>query len=109
MSTGKEMWKADGVGPGSITYADGMLYCYCEGNLNRVVDKSYKTYKEYHNYSGGGMLALVEANPKGYKEVSKLMFNSEGKDPFFNHPVVIGGRLYLRHQNDLVVFDLKNK
>lgn len=94
MMTGKEMWQAEGVGKskgahayGSVTYADGMLYCYSES----------------------GIVALVQASPKEYKETGRFQLPSEGKDPFWNHPVVIGGRLYLRHENDLLVYSVKKE
>ncbi|MCX5776343.1 MAG: PQQ-like beta-propeller repeat protein [Candidatus Firestonebacteria bacterium] len=87
MKSGKELWKAEGVGKGSVTYADGMLYCYSEG----------------------GQVALVEASTKGYKETGNFKLASEGSDPFWNHPVVIGGMLFLRHESDLFVFDVKGK
>ena len=87
IKTGKELWKANGVGKGSVTYADGMLYCYSEK----------------------GQVALIEASTKGYKETGNFKLESEGSDPFWNHPVVTGGRLYLRHENDLFVYEVKNK
>jgi len=93
MTTGKDMWTAEGVGKsdayhsayGSVTYADGMLYCVSET----------------------GIVALVEATSKGYRETGRFKVPSEGKDPFWNHPVVAGGRLYIRHQSDLLVYSVK--
>jgi len=87
LATGKEIWKANGVGKGSVTYADGMLYCYSER----------------------GQVALVEASNNGYKEKGNFKVESEGSDPYWNHPVVTGGKLYLRHENDLFVYDVKGR
>ena len=87
MKTGKALWTNAGVGKGSVTAADGMLYCMSEK----------------------GDVALVSLSPDGYKESGSFKFESEGGDPFWNHPVVIGGKLYLRHENDLFVYDVKNK
>ncbi len=83
--TGKKLWNNKGVGKGSVTYADGMLYCLGEG----------------------GAAALVEASPAGYKEVSRFDVPQEAKDTFWAHPVVCGGRLYIRHANFLYAYDVK--
>ena len=87
MKSGKEIWQDGGIGKGSLTYADGMLYCYSEK----------------------GRVSLVDASSKGYKEKGKFKLESEGKDPYWNHPVVAGGRLYLRHENDLFVYNVKGR
>ncbi len=88
MKAGKKVWSEKSVTKGSITYADGMLYCYSEK---------------------GGKVTLVEANPKEFKQAGTFQVKSEGKDLFWNHPVVVGGKLFLRHENDLFVYDVKNK
>ena len=87
MKTGKKVWNEKSVSKGSITYADGMLYCLSEK----------------------GNVTLAAASSKGFQGSGKFKFNSAGKDPFWNHPVVVGGKLFLRHENDLMVFDVKNK
>jgi outer membrane protein assembly factor BamB len=88
--TGKVQWsnkeRVAGKGSIAIVYADGHLYC------------------RYDN----GILALVEASPKGY--VEKASFKVPGStNQSWNHPVVIDGRLYLREKDTLLVYDLKNK
>ena len=88
MKTGKKLWTEKSVGKGSLTYADGMLYCYSET---------------------GGLVTLVEANPGQFKQAGQFKTPSEGKDPFWNHPVVAGGKLFLRHENDLFVYDVKGR
>jgi len=84
LKTGKTIWKAEGVRKGSITYADGMLYLY-------GIDK--------------GQIALAAASTKGLKLVGN--FNVAGKGPSRANPVVVGGRLYLRYDDNLYCFNVK--
>lgn len=83
--TGKEMWKSDGKG--SLTYADGMLYCLEER----------------------GIMTLVTAKPDKYEAVSTFEVPSGGKGFHWAHPVVCGGRLYIRHTDKLFVYDVKGR
>jgi len=85
MKTGKDMWEDRGVGKGSVTYADGMLYTMSER----------------------GKVGLVEASPKAFTMASSFQLPKESNDPFWAHPVVIGGRLYIRHDQNLYVFNIK--
>ena len=85
--TGTVMYKADGVGKGSLTYADGMLYTYSEG----------------------GRVGLVKATPKSHDLISQFQIPKGGKGPAWAHPVVCGGRLYLRHGNFLYCYDIRGK
>ena len=84
LKSGKTMWGAEGVRKGSITYADGMLYLY-------GIDK--------------GQIALAAASPKELKLVGN--FNVAGKGPSRAHPVIVGGRLYLRYDENLYCFNVK--
>jgi outer membrane protein assembly factor BamB len=84
LKTGDVKWNNDGVGKGSLCYADGMLYLYGE--------------KE-------GKVGLAAATPKEFKMGNT--FNVEGKGPSWAHPVVNGGKLYLRYDNNLYCFDVK--
>jgi len=91
--TGNTAWKANGVGKGSVAYADGMLYCYSE-----------KT----------GDLALVEASPKGYNQVSRMSLPRKSKvnrkrGLIWTHPVISNGKLYLRDNELIFCFDIKAK
>jgi len=83
--TGKEMWKSDGKG--SLTYADGMLFCLDER----------------------GIMTLVTATPEKYEAISTFEVPSGGKGFHWAHPVVCGGRLYIRHTDKIFVYDLKGK
>ncbi len=87
MKTGKVAWKP-GRGPGegsaAVLYADGRLYF------------------RYQN----GVMALIEANPQEYvlKGTFKIASHLGESWP---HPVISGGRLYLRDQDVLLCYGLK--
>ena len=85
-NTGKMMWRERSVGKGSITYADGMLYLLGEKQL----------------------VGLAEANPKAYVEKGRFPITDHGRDSWA-HPVVLGGKLYIRNQNELTCYDVKGK
>lgn len=87
MKTGKKVWNEKSVSKGSITCADGMLYCLSEK----------------------GQVTLAEASSKGFKQAGNFRMQSTGKDPFWNHPVVVDGKLFLRHENDLIVYNVKGR
>lgn len=85
--TGKKMYASRGIGKGSLTYADGMLYLL---NENRDA-------------------ALVQADPARHEVVSSFEIPSEEEGPTWAHPVVCGGRLYIRHGNRLFVYDVTRR
>lgn len=82
-ATGRRMWRDRSVGKGSLTYADGHLYVLGEGNV----------------------VGLVEATPAGYREKGRFEIRDQGW-PSWAHPVVSGGRLYLRNQGTLASYDV---
>ena len=82
--TGEIAWRDRSVGKGSLVYADGHLYCFSER----------------------GIAGLVEATPTGYKEKGRFQLQT-GKLPTWTHPVVVGGRLYLRDQDTIYAFDVR--
>ncbi len=88
MKTGKVMWKNPGVGKGSLTCADGHLYLRSE--------------------SGNGLIALVGASPEGFKETGSFNQPNRAKENSWPHPVVCGGKLYIRDQDVLLCYDVKN-
>jgi outer membrane protein assembly factor BamB len=83
-TTGKLMWRDRSVGKGSVTYADGHLYIQGETN----------------------MVGLAEATPSGYREKGRFEIPDKGM-PSWAHPVVSDGRLYVRNQDTLLVYDIK--
>ena len=80
--TGKPMWKAQGAG--SLTYADGRLYLY----------------------NDNGIMRLVKASPEKYEITGEFRVPRGGSGPYWAHPVVCGGRLYLRHTDQLFVYNI---
>jgi outer membrane protein assembly factor BamB len=89
LKSGKVAWQDRCVGKGSIAYADGHLYCRSEAK-------------------GAGTVALVEATPTAYKELGRFTPPSSNADQWA-HPVVFGGRLYIRDQENLFCYDVKAK
>ena len=83
-ATGRPMWRDRSVGKGSVTYADGNLYIQGENNI----------------------VGLAEASPNGYKEKGRFQIADQGP-PSWAHPVVSGGRLYVRNQGTLAAYDIR--
>ncbi len=94
--TGKVRWtESRKLGKGSITCADGHLYCYSEHD---------------------GTLVLIDASPEGWKEKGRFTIPQHSKlpkpsrqrsDNVWTHPVVANGRLYLRDQELLFCYQVK--
>ena len=80
------MWSDQGVGKGSLCWADGMLYLFSENN---------------------GQAALATCSPQGLEIAGQVKVEGEG--PSWAHPVVIGGRLYLRYDTNLYCFDVRGE
>jgi outer membrane protein assembly factor BamB len=83
-SDGKIISSSDKFGDGNIIMADGMFYCYSEK----------------------GEIALVSANPSEFNFISKFQVPL-GNEQHWSHPVIFQGKLYVRHGNALMVYDLK--
>jgi outer membrane protein assembly factor BamB len=86
-NTGESLYRERGVGKGSLTYADGMLY----------------TLGEDHT------MGLVPATPTGHQLAGQFNLPRGGEGKSWAHPVVCGGRLYIRHGNFLYAYDVKAK
>jgi outer membrane protein assembly factor BamB len=85
---GKAVWQEkEKLGKGSVFYADGRLYL-------RFEEKK-------------GTVALIEASPAGYKELGRFDPPDRSDKNSWSHPVVFGGRLYLRDQDVLLCYDVK--
>jgi outer membrane protein assembly factor BamB len=83
--TGETKWQDRSVGKGSVTAADGHLYVRGER----------------------GAVALVEATPAGHKEKGRFDQPDRSNRPAWPHPVISGGRLYLRDQDVLLCYNVK--
>jgi hypothetical protein len=92
-TTGKVKWQGEGIGGGSVAYADGQLYLHGQN----------------------GNVALIEATPDAYRE--KGRFTPPAKPtrrrmgPFpekaWTYPVIANGRLYIRDIGTLWAYDIK--
>jgi outer membrane protein assembly factor BamB len=85
--TGKVNWQKRSVGKGSVAYADGRLYARSEN----------------------GPVALVEATATGYREKGRFQQPDRSDKKAWAHPVIAGGRLYLRDWDILLCYDVKEK
>jgi hypothetical protein len=56
-----------------------------------------------------GILALVKADPAGYKEVSTFKIPDSDARPSWAHPVILDGKLYLREQDAILCYDITAK
>jgi outer membrane protein assembly factor BamB len=83
-ATGKLAWRNRAVGKGALTYADGNLYILGEDFV----------------------VGLAEATPSGYREKGRFEIRDQGA-PSWAHPVVSGGRLYIRNQGILASYDIR--
>jgi len=83
--TGRMMYAERGVGQGSLACADGMLYTLSE-----------------HRKMG-----LVKPTPAGHQVISQFKIPEGGEGPTWAHPVVCGGRLYVRHADQLYAYDVR--
>lgn len=87
LKDGKIKWKMErtkGNGSASPTYADGLLYV------------------RYSN----GWVSLV--NPVDGKEISTFKIPN-GSNDCWAHPVVVGGKLYIRERDTVWCYDVKSK
>lgn len=84
--TGDTMWEEHWNCKGSIIAAEGMLYIYDEKR---------------------GNVGLVKATPEKFDLVSSFRVTQGNAGPFWAHPVIHNGVLYLRHTNALMAYDIK--
>jgi len=83
--TGRTKYTETGVGKGSLTYADGMLYTL---SIDRV-------------------MGLIRPISTGFELVSSFEIPEGGKGKSWAHPVVCNGRLYIRHGQFLYAYKVR--
>jgi len=87
--TGKVLWDQRASGQrrakGSVALADGRLYYRMED----------------------GTTLLIEPNPKQYVERGRFDQPDRSDQPAWPHPVIANGKLYLRDQDVLLVYDIR--
>ena len=86
--TGAVKWKDRDPGKGSLTCADGNLYFREEGT---------------------GDVSLIQVTPDAYHLISRFKQPDRSTAKAWPHPVIADGKLYLRDQDLLLCYDVKQK
>ncbi len=85
--TGETNWETEWINKGSIISADNMLYMYEEKR---------------------GNLALVEPTADSLKIVSSFIIE-DGAGPHWAHPAIYNGKLFIRHGDVLLIYNIKKE
>jgi outer membrane protein assembly factor BamB len=84
--TGEAVWtEGQRTKKGSVTYADGKLYCREEAD---------------------GTMILVDAVSSGYAEKGRFAQPSRAREQAWTHPVIANGKLYIRDQDLLLCYEI---
>jgi outer membrane protein assembly factor BamB len=86
-TTGKTMWATDWFNKGSIISAEGLLYIFEEKN---------------------GNLGLVRPSSEKLDVISSFRV-TKGSGPYWAHPVIDKGRLFVRHGDYMAIYSIKEK
>lgn len=89
LETGEVQW-----GPVRNRGRESAAICFADGHL----------YYRYQN----GLMVLIEANRSEYVEKSSFMI-PDVEQPSWSHPVVCGGKLYLKEQGRLHCYDISEE
>jgi hypothetical protein len=84
-NSGEVKYETDWLTKGALVYADGLFYILEEKN---------------------GSVALVKPNPQSFEVISSFKLQG-GAGPFWSHPFITNGKLYLRHGDVLFVYNIK--
>jgi outer membrane protein assembly factor BamB len=85
--TGKFNYSEKWNTKGAIISADGMLYCFDEKN---------------------GNVGLVKADPLKFEVASSFKVTA-GKGPYWAHPTIHDGILYIRHGDAVIAYNIRAK
>ncbi len=85
--SGEVKWKKRSIGKGAVVYADGHIYLRGEN----------------------GTVALIEANTNDYVERGQFKQPDRSSYRAWPHPVIAGGKLYLRDMDVLLCYDVRKK
>jgi outer membrane protein assembly factor BamB len=86
-TTGKTAWIFDWFNKGAVISAEGLLY---------IIDEK------------AGNVGLVRPNGEKFDLVSSFQY-TKGDGPFWAHPVIDKGRLFVRHGDYMAVYSVKAK
>lgn len=84
-NSGEVKYETDWLTKGALVYADGLFY---------ILEEK------------AGTVALVKPNPESFEVVSSFKLQG-GTGPFWSHPFIANGKLYLRHGEVLFVYNIK--
>lgn len=85
LADGKVMWNERSAGKGAIIVVG-----------NKIILRTEK-----------GPISLIKLDPERYEEISRFDQPERSRAKAWAHPVVLDGRLYLRDQDNLFVYDIK--
>jgi outer membrane protein assembly factor BamB len=85
--TGAMAWRDRSVGKGSLAFADRRLYLYSED----------------------GVVGLAEASPAGYREHGRFSLAQQSGLPTWSHPIISGGLLIIRDQDNVYAYNVRGK
>lgn len=83
--TGAMAWRDRSIGKGSLIFADRRLYLYSED----------------------GAVGLAEASPAGYREHGRFSLPQQSGLSTWSHPIVSGGLLIIRDQDNVYAYDVR--
>lgn len=83
--TGEVMYDEEWHSKGEMVYADGLFYVYNEKS---------------------GHVGLVQPTPSGFNVISEFKVE-KGRGPHWSHPYIFDGKLFLRHGDVLMVYNIK--
>jgi len=97
-NTGEVLWEGKGLGKCSFAWAEGLFYCLTED----------------------GKMGIAKISPAGYELISSFAFKKykrfkagglreDDEKPCWTHPVVAGGKLFLRDQDNIFCYDISAK
>ena len=85
-ATGEMLHRKKGLKYGSSVYADGRYYCVCSD----------------------GVVLMMKVDRQAFTELSRFKL-VEKKGDVWAHPVICGGRLYLRYHDRLYCYDVRGR
>ncbi len=83
--TGQVRYELSTLVKGAVTWADGRLYCMSEN----------------------GEVALLKPGIDGFEVMGRFQLAQERQNDVWTHPVILEGRLYLRHQETLYCYSIR--
>ncbi|MDP3913675.1 MAG: PQQ-like beta-propeller repeat protein [Bacteroidota bacterium] len=83
--TGDVKYETEWVNKGSLVYADGMFY---------IMEEK------------AGTVALVKPDQNNFEVISSFKLKG-GSGPYWSHPFIANGKMYLRHGDVLFVYNIK--